>query len=50
MVLDELKSLADIPRRLYRHPTNLSHAGIDRVNLEYARWVVSQGDVLLFPL
>lgn len=34
---------ADITRLLYRHLTNLSHTGIDRVNLEYARWVVSQG-------
>lgn len=34
---------ADVTRLLYRHLTNLSHTGIDRVNLEYARWVVSQG-------
>lgn len=34
---------ADVTRLLYRHLTNISHTGIDRVNLEYARWVVSQG-------
>ena len=34
---------ADVTRLLYRHLTNLSHTGIDRVNLEYARWVVSRG-------
>jgi glycosyltransferase involved in cell wall biosynthesis len=34
---------ADITRLLYRHLTNLSHTGIDRVNLEYARRVVSRG-------
>jgi len=41
---------ADVTRLLYRHLTNLSHTGIDRVNLEYARWVVSRGGVLLFHL
>ncbi len=34
---------ADVTRLLYRHLTNLSHTGIDRVNLEYARWVVERG-------
>jgi len=37
---------ADVTRLLYRHLTNLSHTGIDRVNLEYARWVVSNGGAL----
>ena len=37
---------ADVTRLLYRHLTNLSHTGIDRVNLEYARWIVSQGGKL----
>lgn len=33
---------ADVTRLLYRHLTNLTHTGIDRVNLEYARWVVAR--------
>jgi len=37
---------ADVTRLLYRHLTNLSHTGIDRVNLEYARWVVEHGGKL----
>jgi glycosyltransferase involved in cell wall biosynthesis len=37
---------ADITRLLYRHLTNLSHTGIDRVNLEYARWVLAGGGKL----
>lgn len=37
---------ADVTRLLYRHLTNLSHTGIDRVNLEYARWVVLNGGEL----
>jgi len=41
---------ADVTRLLYRHLTNLSHTGIDRVNLEYTRWVVSNGGELLFLL
>ncbi len=37
---------ADVTRLLYRHLTNLSHTGIDRVNLEYARWVIENGGKL----
>ena len=37
---------SDVTRLLYRHLTNLSHTGIDQVNLEYARWVVSRGGTL----
>jgi glycosyltransferase involved in cell wall biosynthesis len=37
---------ADITRLLYRHLTKVSLTGIDRVNLEYARWVMKRGGKL----
>ena len=34
---------ADVTRLIYRHMGVSHHTGIDRVNLEYARWVHEQG-------
>jgi glycosyltransferase involved in cell wall biosynthesis len=34
---------ADVTRLLYRHLTNIAHTGIDKVNLEYAKWLRSRG-------
>ena len=34
---------ADVTRLIWRHVGVAQHTGIDRVNLEYARWVHEQG-------
>ena len=38
-----MKLYSDVTRLLHRHITDLSHTGIDRVNLEYARWTMNKG-------
>jgi glycosyltransferase involved in cell wall biosynthesis len=38
-----MRFYSDVTRLLHRHITDLSHTGIDRVNLEYARWTLERG-------
>jgi glycosyltransferase involved in cell wall biosynthesis len=38
-----MKLYADVTRLIWRHVGVAQHTGIDRVNLEYARWVHEQG-------
>ena len=39
----EVNLYADVTRLIRRHIGGIHHTGIDRVNLEYARWVHDQG-------